>query len=66
MSWRVAFYPWGYPTNPDGKPDSPLCRLCGPEVCMKWEPGLAVVAYQATPHNECCIRCGVPAKAVAS
>lgn len=57
--WRVAWYPWGYPLNPDRKPDAPLCPECGPLVQMRWEPGFAVVTYQTAVHDgERCIRCG--------
>lgn len=59
--WRCAFYPWSYPGGPpDGRPDSPLCPLCGPEFRWPWEPGLALATYRSedVAAGERCFRCG--------
>jgi hypothetical protein len=58
--WRCAFYPWGYPRNPDGRPDSALCDDCGRGFRWRWEPGLAAVVYESYEvlPGESCFMCG--------
>lgn len=59
MWWRVAWYGWGYPSNPDKLPDSVLCPEHGPLFKHSWDGSSVAVTYKAdVPEGETCIACG--------